>query len=102
MTEDAAMIPECAHQNIAQPHRKPQAGESVFLRNTYTPPVRGYTDESSAHTIDPNSVRTPAAVQTASIPGTVATWRLISEGCTKIEAPMMMPATIATACGSPI
>ena len=34
MTEVAAMIPECALQNMAQPHRNPHAGESVSFRKT--------------------------------------------------------------------
>src|SRR5450432_352026 len=102
MTDEAAMIPECALQNIAQPHRKPQPGDSVSFRNTYTPPVRGKVDESSAQTRDPNSVRIPATIHTASTPGTLGTWRLISEGCTKMEAPMMIPTTMAVACKRPM
>src|SRR5581483_9772592 len=89
-------------QNIAHPHRNPQTGPSVSLRNTYTPPVRGYTDDSSAHTSDPKSVSTPAASHTASTPAIVGTCRFTSDGCTKMDAPMMMPTTIAAACGSPI
>src|SRR5438067_1444554 len=96
------MMPECALQNIAQPHRNPHAGESVSLRNTYTPPVRGYTPESSAQTSDPNSVSTPDAIQTESTPVLLGTLRLISEGCTKMDAPMMIPATMQLACTRPI
>src|ERR1017187_2516605 len=44
----------------------------------------------------------PAATHTERTPPTLGTYRLISEGCTKIEAPMMMPATIAVACSRPM
>src|SRR5271169_253927 len=44
----------------------------------------------------------PAAIQTERTPGTVGTWRLISEGCTKMEAPMMMPTTMAVAWSNPM
>jgi hypothetical protein len=37
----AAMMPECIDQNIAHAQRKPTAGDSVLVRNTYTPPVCG-------------------------------------------------------------
>jgi len=37
-------------------------------------------------------------IHTESTPGTVGTCRLISEGWTKMEAPMMIPATMAVAC----
>src|ERR1039457_6199667 len=84
------MIPECALQNIAHPHRNPQPGESVSFRKTYTPPVRGKADESSAHTSAPNSVRMPAATHTESTPPTLGTCRLISEGCTKIPNAMRL------------
>src|ERR1051325_12144578 len=97
ITELAAMIPECALQNIAHPQRNPHAGERVSFRKTYTPPVCGNADESSAQTSDPNKVRTPAANHTERTPGILGTCRLISEGCTKIEAPMMMPTTMAVA-----
>src|ERR1041385_3292937 len=96
------MMPECALQNMAHPQRNPQAGDSVSFRKTYTPPVRGYADESSAQTSEPNSVSTPAAIQTRSAPGTLGTSRLISAGCTKTEAPMMIPTTIAVACSKPM
>src|ERR1017187_4865888 len=96
------MIPECALQNIAHPHRNPQPGESVSFRKTYTPPVRGKADESSAHTSAPNSVRMPAATHTERTPPTLGTCRLISEGCTKTDAPMMISTTIAVACSRPI
>src|ERR1044071_7142782 len=56
--------------------------------------------ESSSQISDPNSVTTPATSQTESTPATLGTWRLISEGCTKIEAPMMIPTTMAVACRS--
>src|SRR4026207_160582 len=102
MTEVAAIMPECTLQNIAQPHRKPHPGDSVSFRNTYTPPVRGNADESSAQTSAPERLGIPATIQTKNMPGMVGTWRLISEGCTKIDAPIMMPTTMAVACNSPM
>jgi hypothetical protein len=42
-------------------------------------------------------VSTPQASHTVMISPGVARWLAISEGCTKIEAPMMVPATIAIA-----
>src|ERR1017187_9235830 len=39
----------------------------------------------------------PAASHTERTAETVGTWRLISEGCTKIEAPTIMPTTMAVA-----
>jgi hypothetical protein len=65
--------------------------------NTYTPPVSGNAEASSAQTIAPNSVSTPHAAQTNMIWRGVSRWRAISDGCTKIDAPMIVPATIATA-----
>src|SRR5262245_13116137 len=50
----------------------------------------------------PNQVSAPAASQTSSIPPNDGTARLTSDGCTKIDAPMMVPTTIAVACGRPI
>src|SRR2546423_1194995 len=38
----------------------------------------------------------------ASTPGTLGTWRLISEGCTKMEAPMVIPTTMVVACSRPL
>src|SRR5262245_3056867 len=96
------MMPECMLQNIAQPHRNPAAGENISRRKTYTPPVRGYADVSSAQMLAPNQVRTPAATQTLSMPPKLGTARLTSEGCTKIDEPTMVPTTIAVACVSPI
>ena len=55
----AATMPECMLQNIAQPQRNPASGENVSRRNTYTPPVCGNADASSAQTSAPNSVSTP-------------------------------------------
>src|SRR5215469_4196955 len=96
------MMPECALQNIAHPHRNPTGVATVSLRKTYTPPVCGKTDDSSAQTSEPSSVSTPATPQTESTPAKVGTCRLISEGCTKMDAPMMMPTTMALACRSPM
>src|SRR5258708_6123941 len=55
-------------QNIAQPQRNPRTGENDSRRNTYTPPVRGKADESSAHTSAPNRVSTPETAHTRKIP----------------------------------
>src|SRR5204863_4643642 len=97
----AAMIPECMLQNIAQPQRKPTAGDHASLRNTYTPPVWGKAEDNSAQMSAPQSVSAPAATHTSKMPETDGIWRVISEGCTKIEAAMMVPTTIAVACVSP-
>src|SRR5439155_2952106 len=56
----------------------------------------------SAHTLAPNHVSAPAAAQTSSMPPKLGTARLTSDGCTKIDAPTIVPTTIAVACGSPI
>src|SRR5437773_12003027 len=96
------MIPECMLQNIAQPQRNPAAGENISRRNTYTPPVRGNADVSSAHTLAPNQVSAPATIHTSSMPANVGTARLTSDGCTKIDAPTIVPTTIAVACVRPI
>ena len=96
------MMPECMLQNIAQPHRNPHAGENISRRNTYTPPVRGIADDSSAQMLAPNQVSAPAASHTSSIPARLGTARLTSDGCTKIDAPTIVPTTIAVACRSPI
>src|SRR5438876_9582693 len=98
----AAMMPECMLQNIAQPQRNPAAGENISRRKTYTPPVRGNADVTSAQTLAPNQVSAPAAIQTSSIPANVGTARLTSDGCTKIDAPTIVPTTIAVACVRPI
>src|SRR6266540_3803952 len=91
------MMPECMLQNIAQPHRKPAAGENISRRNTYTPPVRGKADVSSAQMLAPNQVSAPAAIHTRSMPAKLGTARLTSDGCTKIDEPTMVPTTIAVA-----
>src|SRR5437870_5584718 len=44
----------------------------------------------------------PQRSQTSSIPPALGTRRLISDGCTKIDAPMMMPTTMAVARNSPM
>src|SRR5437867_9935730 len=79
-TAIAAMIPECMLQNIAQPQRNPTAGENISRRNTYTPPVWGKADESSAQMLAPNQVSAPAATHTSSMPVSMGTARLTSEG----------------------
>src|SRR5437763_5709563 len=95
-------MPECMLQNMAQPHRKPSAGDHASLRNTYTPPVRGKAAASRAQISAPKSVSTPQTSHTANIPRTSGTSRVISEGCTKIDAPMMIPTTSAVARTKPI
>src|SRR5262249_33089804 len=92
-----AMMPVCIVQNIAQPQRNPTAGENASRRNTYTPPACGYAEANSAVMSAPNSVSTPEIIQTANTPPTVGTVSLITDGCTKIDAPMMMPTTSAAA-----
>src|SRR6185369_9816213 len=96
------MMPECMLQNIAQPQRKPAAGENISRRNTYTPPVFGYADDSSAQMLAPNQVSAPAAIQTSSMPLNDGTALLTSEGWTKIDDPTIVPTTIAVAWVSPI
>src|SRR5256885_14006918 len=91
------MIPECMLQNIAQPHRKPSEGEYASRRNTYTPPLSGYTEASSAQINAPASVSSPARAHTRTTPATERISPVISEGCTKIDAPMIVPTTLAVA-----
>src|SRR6266851_5204323 len=50
----------------------------------------------------PNQVSAPAAIQTRSMPAKVGTALLTSDGCTKIDAPTIVPTTMAVACVSPI
>src|SRR5438132_13723448 len=50
----------------------------------------------------PNHVSAPAATQTSSMPPRLGTARLTSDGWTKIDAPTIVPTTIAVAWGSPI
>ena len=64
-TAMAATIPECMLQNMAQPQRNPAAGEYASLRKTYTPPLRGYAEASSAATSAPINVRPPASAHAA-------------------------------------
>ena len=47
----------------------------------------------------PAIVSNPATAQAASRPGIHGTALVISDGCTKIEAPMIVPTTMAVACG---
>src|SRR5437867_13100480 len=98
----AAMMPECMLQNIAQPQRKPAAGENISRRNTYTPPVRGNAEVSSAQMLAPNQVSAPATTHTSSMPPKVGNARLTSDGCTKIDEPTIVPTTIAVAWMRPI
>jgi hypothetical protein len=50
----------------------------------------------------PKRVSTPASSQTSNIPEMLGTRLVISDGWTKIEAPMMMPATMAVALKRPM
>src|SRR6266568_5334038 len=45
----------------------------------------------------PASVRTPATIHTANTPPTDGTAPLTTDGCTKIDAPMIVPTTIDVA-----
>src|SRR6185312_10888482 len=92
-----AMMPVCIVQNIAQPQRKPRAGEYASRRNTYTPPAFGNADASSAAMSAPHSVSRPDTIHTAYTAPTPGTAPVITDGCTNIEAPMMMPTTSAVA-----
>src|SRR3954470_2877931 len=94
----AAMMPVCMVQNIAQPHRKAIPGENASDRKTYTPPARGYADASSAAMSAPKSVSTPATIHTAYTAPSDGTEAVIADGCTKIDAPTMIPTTRAMAC----
>src|SRR5688572_19335873 len=96
------MMPLCMTQNIAQPQRYATAGEYDSRRNTYTPPVFGKADDNSAHTSAPMRVRKPATAHTSSTPPVVGTAPDTSDGCTKIDAPMIVPTTIAVARAIPI
>ncbi len=91
------MIPECMLQNIAHAHRKPAAGEYASRKNAYTPPESGTAAASSAVMSAPARVRAPATIHTASTPETEGTAPVTSEACTKIDAPMIVPTTIAVA-----
>src|SRR5260370_3893837 len=66
------------------------------------PRVVGKAAASEADTNAPASDMIPAAVHRAKTAGMLETWRLTSEGWTKIDAPMMIPTTIAVACTRPI
>ena len=85
-------------QNIAHPHKNPTTGEYVSFRNTYTPPVRGKAEASSAHTNAPKKVNVPASNQIKATPPKDGTSLVISVGCTKIAAPIMVPTTMAVVC----
>ena len=91
----AAMIPLCMLQNIAQPQRNPASGENAAQEDIDAAGFRK-ADASSAQTSAPKSVRTPAHDQTSKTPAGRRV-RAISDGCTKIDAPMIVPATIAVA-----
>src|SRR5690242_21107490 len=95
------MIPVCIVQNIAHPQRKATPGENASRRNTYTPPALGKADASSAAISAPSSVRTPETIHTAYTALNDGTVPVITDGCTKIEAPMMMPTTSAVASTRP-
>src|SRR6202035_2271649 len=65
-------------------------------------PVDGNAHASSAQMLAPNQVRAPAATHTRRMPAKLGTDRLTSDGWTKIEAPTMVPTTMAVACTRPI
>src|SRR6058998_1763420 len=90
----AAMMPECMLQNIAHTQRNPSHGENASRRNTYTPPLRGYAVPSSATMSAPHSVSSPPSAHTRNTPATERTWPVIRDGCTKIDAPRMVPTTM--------
>src|SRR5438105_898033 len=96
------MIPLCMLQNIAQPHRYATTGEYARLRKTYTPPVCGNADDSSAVINAPINVSAPAAAHTINTPATDGTAPETSDGCTKMLAPMIVPITIAVARPTPM
>ena len=50
----------------------------------------------------PASVRAPASAHARTTPPTERISPVITDGCTKIEAPMMVPTTMAVARPSPI
>src|SRR5262245_39365162 len=95
----AAMMPECITQNMDQPQRKPTTGAYVSLRKTYTPPVRGNADASSAHASAPNSDRMPDTDQTSSTAQMAGTCSVTSDACTNTAEPRIVPTTSAVACG---
>src|SRR4051812_32461712 len=97
-----AMIPVCIVQNIAQPQRNATPGENASRKKTYTPPTCGYAEASSAAINAPNSVRIPDTIHTAYTAVSVGTVPVITDGCTKIDAPMMIPTTSAVACSGVI
>ncbi len=57
-------------------------------------------DANSAQIKAPNKVNTPEINQTAITPSIECTLPVISEGCTNIAAPIIVPTTNAVACGS--
>src|SRR5436305_1189481 len=90
-------MPVCIVQNIAQPHRKATDGESDSDRKTYTPPAFGNADDSSAAISAPKRVSSPATIHTVYTAPSDGTDAVIADGCTKIDAPMMIPTTSAVA-----
>ena len=101
-TAMAAKIPACITQNIPQPHKNASAGEYIFFRKMYTPPVSGNSQLSSAQTSAAQSVSQPETSHARITPRPLGTSRIISEGCTKMNAPTMIPTTIAVAAVSPM
>lgn len=72
------------------------------FKKTYTPPVSGNSQLSSAHTSAAQSVNKPETSHARITPRPLGTSRIISEGCTKMNAPTMIPTTIAVAAVSPM
>src|SRR5262245_9651409 len=95
-------MPVCIVQYIAQPQRKASPGEYDSRRKTYTPPAFGYADASSAAMSAPKSVNNPDTIQTAYTALSDGTVPEMTDGCTKIDAPMMIPTTSAVACSGVI
>ena len=104
MTAIAAMMPVCMLQNIAQPQRKPTAGENVLAQEDVDAAGAGECAEPARR----RSARRPGVSSPGRSPDEQdaadrsGTARVISDGCTKIEAPMMMPTTSAVARTSPM
>src|SRR6266853_4045356 len=101
-TAMAAKIPACITQNIPHPHRNASAGEYMRFRKTYTPPVSGNNQLSSAHTSAAQSVNKPETSHARITPRPSGTSRTISVGCTKMNAPTIIPTTIAVAVVGPM
>src|SRR5690606_20168567 len=72
-------------------------GEYASRGNPYIPPVCGNAEASSQQIKAPKSVSTPPAVHASMIGSGDRRGGAISDGWTRIDAPMIVPATIAIA-----